>query len=671
MSRTLLARDIMKFPVEAPLRWDGFTLKTDSSGSQTSAEYVIADTVPAGLPDARQLLDSDYITKDVSTVNELKLETTSKVVHGEAPTLSSVVDNIPSFSNTDYDIEDSGISLAALQALLPPAAPSLSDISVTSGNGQNGSLSFGPSNAISGYSDVDGGLDGSAAFDVNGFFNYDSGGKRLGIYSASADRSGRLNDDVTSPAGGNYPNNSFDVTNAAGEGTLEIYVNSLTTPTHSVDLESFASGDTNPGGTGFVLNASDFVEFDNGNDFTGLKYRTGTWRVDTADMRNGWNYVWVRHVIGGANRDTNYWEWVVDADVTATAYSSLSLSGLSMTGNVDLSGVKYHTGGDAIFNATVDKHHMNTFSKILWQFPTTTDCSVDTPGGHNSDDIAAPDWEDQTQVIAANVDINGDGDKRILGTDISVSVRAQRTVQSEGTSSTTSGGWQLLLDNNGSNATAATLEDFNGEDYRLHSGSDFQDLTLVPNWVSTNSLVGASADYNDGLQITEGRLVYPGEGLIDDYSAVTDGPAGNPDYSSASGERYYYRAFTKASGGSALFSMNFDGSFAVISESDVFTPSSNQVKISIKMPNGADGGTYDATTTGTGWLDCNENFATNQWDDGDGCLDASVGSGPGTGAWGLSVGTKNVINTNGNVWLRITMPANGTASITNLQWSFD
>ena len=236
--------------------------------------------------------------------------------------------------------------------------------------------------------------------------------------------------------------------------------------------------------------------------------------------------------------------------------------------------------------------------------------------------------------------------------------RVLRTIQSTVTASYVEG-FNLLIDTVSDNATDLN-DNMIGESYRIPSNADF-DTDLSSTWDETISLVSATAGYSDGLQVINGTLDYPSL----DFTAATDGPAGNPDYSSASGTRYWYRYFTNATG-AGNFRLILEGNASVIAESASFTGGSHtQVKISVKFPQG-DG-------SGTGWLDITQNFVPGSWSDGDGCYASSFGNDTilPTSNWGISIGTRNSADAYDKMYVRVTTDANFTGDLTRfgVEWA--
>ena len=529
--------------------------------------------------------------------------------------------SIDTTSNAADVVEELNVVLGSL---VPDAAPDLDQLSRAI-SGASGKLSFGTSGTIAGYTN-------HPSIDING--SYSQSGNNGGIINATQNLNGVLNDDVAAHAYA-YPANAFG---NGDKGTLSMYVNGV--PVHSYDLSVLSGGLTlNGNGTGFNLGAATSVSFASGATFEARKYRTGTWTVNNADLRNGYNTVQVRHSEGGLV--TNIFTYIVDASTTTTAYSGAALSALSMSGSNPISGIVFHTSGDADYGITISNLHTDTYSSSssAISHPTTTNCGV------SSSALGTISDETDTEVITGKtvtVDtgrILPSGYQGGLGNTIGVSTRTDRTIQTDVVSSTTTA-YNLLLDSNTGNSTDVS-HTFRGELRRLLATSDFSDDTLSANYTPASSLLTLT----DELQCYNDRLVYPSY----DFSGVVDG-ATNPDYSTASGDRYYYGYFTNGTG-TANFRFSIGGSGLTLVPVASFSNASTHVTMEMRLPGE------------TGWLDCMKAFETGKWTDGDGCYSAALGSDisiPTTNL-GITIGTKNTANANNRMYFRIKIASSATS----------
>ena len=550
-----------------------------------------------------------------------------------------------------------------LAALAPSPPPEYSAFSITQ-TGANGKLSYGASNPLSGVTSVSGigsASPVSTAVDTDGAFN--ASGMRKGIFgTATTSWTGILNSQVT--AGPGSPNNAYPqfafLCDSTLQGNVQVFVNDDVTPKHTVNLDTFSSGNSlNANGTGLTnVSALTSVVFPNGTPFTLFRYRTANLVVNASDCRDGWNYVRVTQLVGATPRPlvNFYGDFVRDANVTVTSFTAESMSGFTGSGSKYISGVQYFTGGSASYTVTINNLYRNTwysasdaitYANNGTPLQAITNDSLGNSGGNTS--LAV------TPSKTVNINTTGTLLNPTSGSTITVRTTARRTVQA---SATSTGGsvTNILLDNVAASSTQ-TQEDFNDEVYRLVSNSNF-DLTgtaVTGTWTSSNSIADAgSAGYNDGLQVYNGTLVIPSV----NFSTIANGPAGNPNYSTGvTGARTYYRFFNMTSARSN-FTLTVSGTATPRAYSYSMTNNTNDIKIAIKLPNS--GG------EGTGWMDVTALFATAVWTDGSGCL--LSGSFAMNSARTITVGTKSTGSStvSGKVFLRITVPQGWTGNLTTV-----
>jgi hypothetical protein len=540
-----------------------------------------------------------------------------------------------------------------LKSLAPSPAPPLSSLN-SSSTGVNGKMSYNASALPSGYFNING---ISNLTSIDNDVTYTATGNRYGIFGSSLTTiSGTIASGIAAGSGtptAAYPANSFG---DADQGVLELYCNDNSTPIHTVILSSFNSGNTlNGNGSGFNLSAATSVKFPMGSNLDLFKYRTGTWTVAGSNIRNGWNYVNIIHRIGVTVRTTQYIDFFRDSVTTATSFTSESLNSLSLTGLKNISGVKYYTGGSAIYNVTINNAYRNSYSSS----------SSAISYGNVSTNLVVPSSEpllssdndvNKSFTLTKSVNITNSG-IRILNGSITLRTSVLRTVQTTQTS--TGGSLSSLLVDNVNVSSTTTTENFDDEFYRLPSNLDFDDQSLVvtSSWNGANSIANTgSTGYNDGLLVYNGLLYYPNNAIVPNFSTLTNGPSSNVNYtgSNVTSERTYYRYFVKL--GAANFVLNVNGTGTIRSNSYSMTNGTNDIKIDIKLPN--------STGNGTGWLDVSQLFATNNWNDGAGCLQS------GTFLFNtnedLTVGTKNTSNTGNKIVIRIRVPQNWTGSINTI-----
>lgn len=534
------------------------------------------------------------------------------------------------------------------KALAPSPAPNLSGLSSAT-SGTTGKLSFGTSNSIAGYTNV-------PAMDVGDTFSVS--GTRRGIINANTNITGTLASNVTPNYSNNRPHPNLAFGNA-DKGMLHLEVNDIVT--HSVDLETFASGvDNNGDGSGFNLSAATAVQFDSGTPLEIFQYRTGTFVVDSASMQNGYNRVRVRHEYAtGLYYDTNYVDWVVDAETTATAFDDVALYSLNMTGSKYISGVLYNTGGTASYDITISNLYRNTYysSSNAITF-AGTNCSSSQLA------LSTPMSEaDDVELIAKTVNVNSG---RLFNASININTTARRSIQGQASSGTTTPLGGILQDTVSPNSSN-TVESFNDERYRMHAGINIEDTSYgsgganasAYDWDPEESLIGSDSDHNTGLLIANSALSYPSStghisGITDGNFQVSTIPT-NVDYSGASGNRTYIRYFY-ASTAHSNFSFNVtrtNTNFVSVATG----PSGNNVTFEVLAPNTTKDGSNNVE-----WKDATVPFDS---ESDIGCFASTFGATIPT-AWGCTLGALNT-STSGNVIaIRITASSGWTGNISNI-----
>lgn len=539
-----------------------------------------------------------------------------------------------------------------LDALVPPSAPDLSSISFNQ-NGVAGNLSWGVSNAINNYIN-------HPSIDSNGLYNISGDSKGL---LSNVSITGTLADNVAGGPGvpfPAYPSNSFG---NAENGVLELKLDGVII--HSITLSSFISGASlNANGSGFILSAATSSVFPTGIPFDNFKYRTGTYVISTTEhnLNYGYKTVQVEHVTNSTNSSQIY-DYTIDNYTTGLTFSSESISSLVMSGSRYLSGVEYYTSGVADYNITVDGVYQNSYSDSTSAIShiTTTNCSV------TSTSIPAFSVDEFDTLIINRTATIDNSSVRILNAGLTINTRITRTVQPNQTSSGVSN-FNILLDTITTGHTN-TVEPMNAEIFRLNNDieSNLNDVTGwlsggVSNytWDSTKSLVGGDVNHNDGLILYNGALRYPTNSVLGgDFSSIVDGPLGNVDYSSATGERVYYRFYYIQS------AQNFDmrvsaSSTTFVASTNIGSLSGNNLAIELLAPSQTSNGIT------TEWKDCTISYTT---DNSIGCYSSSNGSNLGniTGqTWGLTTGGKTTSNSGDVIVLKITAPSTWSGNISQI-----
>lgn len=580
-----------------------------------------------------------------------------------------------------------------LLALVPAPAPALSDWSGSRGvAGVNGKLSFDDSNPIA-EATYFGANTAPSAVNVDG--TWTSSGKRLSIYATTNtdNITGELASNIAADGGLPTPAYVAKSFGDATTGNVRLIVNGVIVSTASVSTTT-AAINTTSGNTisGLILSAATHSKFPTGIPFVTtnamFQSRTGTWLVRSNDprIRNGYNYIIAEHVSGSFTRTLTRFEFIQDANTVETTFNNFSITSYSLSGSKYLSGIQYYTGGSVNYDGTMSNLYRNTYYpsgdavtfndlNVVGNAGTNPHITVSSQyalvanGGNELKDVKLSTDFGGGSPLSFNVIASG---KRRLNDQIGISTTSRRTLQGTrtgGTSSLTN----VYLDNVNASSTIGTNEGFDDETYRLKgegvglSYSLIADIAANP-WVSTNSLVGAEAYHNTGLQVYNSRLIYP----TIDFSSHGTSTATNQNYgvsdrnySTATGQRNYVRYFYNATT-YGNFTMTINGS------GGTFVPRStamtgNNIWVEIKLP-GSSSGT-------TGWLDCFNDFdatlGTSAWNDGRGARKAISGAGRAFGtAWGLTTGARLTNLSGGNVVIKITVAQGSAAVFTGITFAW-
>jgi hypothetical protein len=501
-------------------------------------------------------------------------------------------------------------------------------------SGGNAKLSFGNSNVVSGYSSVVGsGLGSMSTIDSNGL--YSLSGDRRGIFTSKPTFIGTLNEDVGSNT--NYDANSFK---NAYTGSLVLEVNG--TDVHTVQLNNLnaISNNFNGNSSGFDLSAVSFsTTTDNVPDYT-KPFRTGTYQVGPNDQNIGWNYVRVKHVIGGSTITTNYIEWVTDTNSNALAASSVTLSNFNHPDTYYQSGVGYFasrpSGSYTYEAANVYRNVYQNGTAV--SFPTTNNSSISnlkiSGQGVNTFDssvasAALPDLNNTTDCEQQVIEVTGtvlfdnltsisDGLGLFTLRNVSINSQVLHPFKSNLTTTTLSKNSFMVYSGSIGSTNLNTNEYFNTEDYRILSGNYANQASITNSSNKWNSQIsindeGSYPAYCDGLVTVNGFAISPLKiGNTGDTRNSTEGgslqaPTGNPNYSVLTKDvRTIYRYFKNNSGGSSITpTITLYGDANLISKSGAFytgTLGSNKnITVEIKV-------SFDPAFSGddksTAWADC-------------------------------------------------------------------
>jgi len=556
---------------------------------------------------------------------------TNAVTFGTSSIANSeyIVAKIAADSSWTGDISRLFVSFGVTDDVI--SAPDVNEIDASQ-SGASGKLSFGSSLSKSGYTNVGSIQDGYASRDANDSFSTSL--NRRGIFDGSQDISGPINDSVTSPGAnpGYYSNNAFGDGN---QGTLKLEVNGVVV--HTVDLSTFGSGnDLSGNGSGFtgLTEAVAGVNDDNLPNYTKF-YRTGSFIVDTLDQVNGWNYARVIHTIDTSNRETNYVEWVNDNSNIDITFSELSVHNIvaGAAGTNSLSGVEYFKGPTGTFSFVASNVYKYVYSdsNSAISYPTTDNSTI-TSIAYSGDGISNSSVNSSISalpLLLTNVSDSYDDDLVLSGSftfDRSSSLpnvaaysatlagRIDHPLNGQFTSNGTSSS-DILVYTVDSAAQSEISEDFSNESRRLPDDVTYsaQSDVTTNTWDSTLDLVDGLMVYNDKLIYPEGNFKNNGESGA---SGNLHSPSGNPDYSTSTGTKYFYRRFQNTTSNSQTgFTLTIGGNGSTLIHSGDL--SATNIKVFAKIP-------HDNADQSTGYLNIAKAFETGKYADDDGSLNGSL-----------------------------------------------
>ena len=171
-----------------------------------------------------------------------------------------------------------------------------------------------------------------------------------------------------------------------------------------------------------------------------------------------------------------------------------------------------------------------------------------------------------------------------------------------------------------SNTSTAQNETFRRENYRIISGSYNTQSSLVDGsnvWDSSVHMTASNGGHSNGLQFYRDRLYSPTQTLnsgdfrnTSDGGSLDNGPNENPDYSSETGQKTFYRWFKNETGSSKRdLSLVIQGSGTNIVSSETLLDS-EKIRVFIKFPSNG--------SQSTGWLDISSDFVLGEYGDNSG-----------------------------------------------------
>jgi hypothetical protein len=339
------------------------------------------------------------------------------------------------------------------------------------------------------------------------------------------------------------------------------------------------------------------------------------------------------------------------------------------SGSLHLSGIEYFRSGSGRYTVNVDNAYKYVYSNTPIDFTTSTSADHTSNVGFNMPDKAMPtidtgNGETQAKQIqiasSSNVTVSDPG--YFLNGTISANTTVTHPLKSNLTNGGAASTNQILCYNSSDNSTT-TNETFRGENFRIVSGAyDAQGDVSGGTWDSKIHMTGSNTAYLNGLQFYREQLRSPKQTAnAGNFSTLTNGPTGNPNYSGISGLRTFYRKFQN--GGSAVrdFSHTLTGT-GIIEDVGTTIGSDNKFRVFFKLP--------DNGTDNSGWMDAATQFTYNQTGDNSGGRIGTLDDDLTGGATNhFSLGTGSIANGN-FILARIEADANWTGNIENMSVTF-
>ena len=447
----------------------------------------------------------------------------------------------------------------------------LSDLEADSNTGVGAKLSFGSSNPIATYSNVQGGGVGSMST-INSNGDYTVSGNRRGVFSAAPTIEGELNEAISADGFGDFPAKAFF---NGYSGSLVLEING--SDEHTIDLTSTLSAINTTNGNGSRLNVS-AVDFSTESNIPNYNkpYRTGTYQIAAADQRPGWNYARIKH---GSNT-TNYVEWVIDASgaVDNSTVSTPSLSNFGHTSIYYQSGIGYFASRPTgSFTFSGSNFYSNVYSRETdaISFGTTNNCSITNiravgtglttfdsgvsqaamPALNNSDACETTTIQVTGTVLFDHATSISGGLGIFTKHNVDVTSTLKHPFKTNRTTSTASKVAFMVYSGSIGSTNLNTDEFFNTETYRIVSGNYVSQSNVTSSasgWNPQTHMNAANA-HGDGMVTVNGFAISPLQIGVAGNTGHADlqSPAGNPDYSTSGLSddiRTYYRYFRNTTG---------------------------------------------------------------------------------------------------------------------------
>jgi len=567
-----------------------------------------------------------------------------------------------------------------LKVIAPTSPPNYEGLSFAASGTITGKLSFGSNHAISSYTNVGanigqtyGGSDYasiqtavSATGSTPAVVPADNTGGFKGIYGDPSSTTGTVNDIATRTGKGNpavtggtaadspAPELKTFKQYAIGDGkvgVMALYLNGarfLSASLSGSDAAGVAQiQDTTSNGSSLTLTATQSVFFSDGiAKLEGVEYRLADYTIHKDDMRNGHNYLTLRHELVGSARTAAKFDWVHDNfsgtmaatnNATHPITSSLSAAQGFDTSKVHaVSGIKFYTPG---FEASLVQAYTSSFTGIYQNvYPSsggitmgsnnmTIDSSTKKIEGSKISTLTGasankfPDLDpvnhptttedsNMTMSFAATVNITdpaggifhapGSGTTNAacsFGFSSAVTPLLRNTLDAPSITNENRYYYNSLASGS---TSEAYVETFRGEIYRQSYSANSIGSTSNT-WNGTADLSNSTAGAVQAVQFQTKLIDIKSAGNSGVFTTF-HGPSSQPIYSAgnyASGDRSYVRYFKAPfASGYKEFAIEFVGSGKIVPDgSSLFTSDSEYFKVQVMRgttANGAGAGVANA-----------------------------------------------------------------------------
>ena len=505
-----------------------------------------------------------------------------------------------------------------LKIIVPGPAPAVDRINYTNNNGIGTKLTFdSQASAPSGYSDVISTGSFTSPPALNEQYTVATSGEdfRLGVYNGTQEITGVINFNVVQELKSSQVNYSHDAFGNADSGSLKLVVNgspiqslNLATTTGAGNPNTGSANSLNAAGSGFFdISVTASAKDQNGSLYNIFQHRTAKFVIATGSQGKGWNIAKIEHHYGSTKYVTNFIQWFNDTDAPSQAMTvsnpRVAFSGL---GTKYLSGVRYFRSASLVYNSEVNNAYKFTY-------PTGNVLTFNRSSNINA--ISAQSLQDTSMSDLFNKVIKVTGststnDHTMLNDSTTLSISLDHPLKTNLTSTgsvTTSGILIYNVDTANNNLT----ENFDLEDFRITNRSYNTQNDVVhaaATWNSQHHMTASGVTgHTDGLLMYNGALRSVLQGANGgNFTALANGPLGNPNYSGFSGTRTFYRKLQNTTASPVRDLKITSTKSSKINNTSLTT---DNVKFSIKVPES------------TAFLDISQNFSYgNVLVDGNGAL---------------------------------------------------